>query len=232
LSMSQTFSTYEQDFCRCINSIRKNTAGFANLPRGRLHIDIKEATIHQTWTDVTEAEKSVSPTQLKQMEIEATMMQGPNRTQVQVQVRKYRDDFDTAKRNFRREEQVYTDQKGKETLMGSRINGDAPAQDNRISLLASQKLAADQGYKLHEGVRVALEVEGVAIDTMNQLKVQRDKINHAAGGAREVSDNLSQGNRLINTMTKRAFTNKLIMLGLVALLLLAIGLVLYFKVFN
>lgn len=174
----------------------------------------------------------MTSTQLKQMEIEATMMQGPNRGQVQVQVRKYRDDFDLAKRNFRREEQVYTDLKGKETLMGSRINGDSQSRDNRVSLLASQKLAADQGYKLQEGVRVALEVEGVAIDTMNQLKIQRDKINHASGGAREVSDNLSQGNRLINTMTKRAFTNKLIMLGLVGLLLLAIGLVLYFKVFN
>lgn len=230
--MSQTFSTYEQDFCRYINSIRKNTAGFANLSRGEFHIDLKEATIHQTWNDAQEAEKSVTSPQLKQMEIEATMMQGPNRTQVQLQVRKYRDDFDQAKRNFRREEQVYTDQKGKETLMGSRINGDGLPQDNRVSLLSSQKLAAEQGYKLHEGVRVALEVEGVAIDTMNQLKVQRDKITHASANAREVSDNLSQGNRLINTMTKRAFTNKLITLGLIGLLIGAIGLVLYFKVFN
>jgi vesicle transport through interaction with t-SNAREs protein 1 len=65
---------------------------------------------------------------------------------------------------------------------------------------------------------------------MNNLKMQREQIYRTSNNVREIGENLGKSNRLITTMTRRAMTNKLTMIGIIALLVLAICVVFYLKI--
>lgn len=83
--------------------------------------------------------------------------------------------------------------------------------------------------KLEQGKRSALEAEGIAIETMNQLKNQREVIDRAIGNNREIGDGLSQGHRILNNITRRNIQSKLIMFGIAILLVSTIIFLVYIK---
>ena len=83
--------------------------------------------------------------------------------------------------------------------------------------------------KLEQGKRSALEAEGIAIETMNQLKNQREVIDRAIGNNREIGDELSQGHRILNNITRRNIQSKLIMFGIAILLVSTIIFLVYIK---
>jgi Vesicle transport v-SNARE protein N-terminus len=56
------------------------------------------------------------------MEIELSMMPASNRSSLSSQVRRHREDFEETRRNFRKEETKFSDQKSRETLMGARLD--------------------------------------------------------------------------------------------------------------
>ena len=83
--------------------------------------------------------------------------------------------------------------------------------------------------KLEQGKKVALEAEGSAIDTMNQLRIQRDVLDRASSNNREIGDGLSQGHRVLNNITRRNIQNKLILFGIAILLIGTIVFLTYIK---
>ena len=74
-----------------------------------------------------------------------------------------------------------------------------------------------------------MEAEGIAIDTSNQLRIQRDILERATANNREIGDHLSQGHRVLNIMTRRSIQNKLIMFGIAILLISTIVFLIYIK---
>ena len=90
-------------------------------------------------------------------------------------------------------------------------------------------ILSQQIIRLEQGKKAALEAEGSAIDTMNQLRGQREVLEKAVVVNREVSDNLSQGHRILNSISRRSIQNKLIMFGVAILLILAIVFLIYLK---
>jgi len=64
---------------------------------------------------------------------------------------------------------------------------------------------------------------------MNELKGQREKLEHAMENNREVGDNISQGTRILNSMIRRNVQNKLIMFGIAGLLICSIVVLIYMK---
>jgi vesicle transport through interaction with t-SNAREs protein 1 len=225
--MSEMFQSYEQDFVRLLNKARTTVSSFPADPaqKERMVVDIKR--------ELAEAEKCVRLMQLRQMEIEVSMMPVASRSHLQITVRKYREDIDKMNREIRGQEREISDKRNYNTLMGSRIDAVTSMQDSNprnAKLLGAQQMMIDQGLKLDQGKRLALEAEGVAIDTMNNLKMQREQIYRTSNNVREIGENLGKSNRLITTMTRRAMTNKLTMIGIIALLVLAICVVFYLKI--
>jgi hypothetical protein len=111
------FQSYEEDFGRLLNSLQKKIATAPSLGN-----EVWESAISEGSKELQEAEKCVIYNQLRQMEIEISMMPASSRVSISSQVRRYRDDFDEVRRNFRKEETKFTDQKSRETLMGARLD--------------------------------------------------------------------------------------------------------------
>ena len=221
------FQSYEQDFVRLLNKARTTVSSFPAEPvqKERMVVDIKR--------ELTEAEKCVRFIQLRQMEIEVSMMPVASRSHLQITVRKYREEIDRMNREIRGQEREISDKRNFNTLMGSRLDDVNYIQDSNsrnIKLLGGQQMMIDQGLKLNQGKRLALEAEGIAIDTMNNLKVQREQIYKTSNNVQEIGENLGKSNRILTTMTRRAMTNKLTMIGIILMLVLAICIVFYLKI--
>jgi vesicle transport through interaction with t-SNAREs protein 1 len=148
-----------------------------------------------------------------------------------VQNRRYKDDLEKTRKEFRRLEAEFLTQKSKETLMGTRLES-GPGTNGTEKLLSGADMIMEQNLKIQEGLQIGLEAEEVAQDTMKQLGQNRDTIKRAQNGINKVDQNISKGNTILNSITRRAIQNKVIMIIVVLLLLLAIGLVIYFKMMN
>ena len=88
---------------------------------------------------------------------------------------------------------------------------------------------SQQIIRLEQGKKMALEAEGSAIDTMNQLKIQRETLDRAIVNNREIGDGLSQGHRVLNNIARKSIQNKLIMFGIAILLISTIVVLVYIK---
>mmetsp|Transcript_6567 Transcript_6567/g.11527 ORF Transcript_6567/g.11527 Transcript_6567/m.11527 type:complete len:171 (-) Transcript_6567:54-566(-) len=164
--MSETFLSFERDFCHYLNSVRKKTAGLSTQSQ-----TAKERTIEEALQEITDAEKC-----LRQMEIETFMMHPNTRLQLSSQVRKYRDDIDREKRLCKKEERNHMEMKRQETLMGSRLYN----QDTFSKGLMTDQLISNQNEKLVQGLQSGHEAEGLAIDTLQNLAQQRETIKHTS----------------------------------------------------
>ena len=164
------------------------------------------------------------------MEIELTVMPPSNKAALSLQCRRYKEDLEELKKLLRKEEIKFTDQKSRETLMGANL---VNVIDMEGFTDQKQKLIAQNGFgsiaKLEEAKRAGYEAEGYAVQSMNELRIQRDKLDNAVQNNREIGDNLSQGTRILNGMIRKNVQNKLIMFGIAALLIVGIIVLVYIK---
>lgn len=174
--MSEMYRSFEQDFIKYLNSVHRRTALINTLTAGHLHTDQKDLAISEGLVEVVEADKCVSATQLRQMEIETFMLPVEKRSLMQAEVRKYREDLDSQKKLLKREEGLINTLKTKETLMGSSSSVSSKQAFASRSQLRGTEMLLDQNARLEEGRRSALEAEGLAIGSMHALKGQRDQI--------------------------------------------------------
>ncbi len=64
---------------------------------------------------------------------------------------------------------------------------------------------------------------------LGDLHRQRETITHARDTLHGADDNIATARRVLAVMSRRLMTNKLIMVGIICLLLGAIGLIMYYK---
>jgi vesicle transport through interaction with t-SNAREs protein 1 len=215
LDVSDMFSAWEKDFQRLIGSVKQRAAALESA-----QTDDKEALVLLYKQDLAEAEKC-----LKQMEIEVSMLPPAAKGKLQVGLKRNKDLHEGFKRALRQEEANFAERRNRASLLKEKTGSDP-----RRSLLKAHEMAIDQGSRLERSRQTALESEGVAIATILTLQSQREQILRSTKSAGEVGDHLSKSNRLLTTMTRQTFTNKLIMLGVIGLLVLAIMIVAYYKV--
>lgn len=72
-------------------------------------------------------------------------------------------------------------------------------------------------------------VQELGISVLGDLQRQRETILRSRDGLGDVDDRISRARSILSTMSRRIFQNKLIMWGIVALLLGAIGLIIWSK---
>lgn len=77
------------------------------------------------------------------------------------------------------------------------------------------------------GKQQLLETEELGTDIMRQLHTQRETIIHARDTLHGADDNITKSRKVLSSMARRFFQNKLIMYGIILMLLAAICLIMY-----
>lgn len=156
------------------------------------------------------------------MEIEVTLLDPAEKEKIQPILREMRTKYLKSQKELRNAVKALEVESNINKLTGS----ESKAEKNR--LLVYDTLMS-QNAKLQEGIRIGLETEGSAVETLKELNSQKDTIEKAQLRTGTMSDNLRKSNTIINRMTSRARKNLIIIAAVIVLLVCAIGMVIYFK---
>ena len=151
-------------------------------------------------SDLTQAE-----TLLRQLKIESAYLPNYQRQEVMQRCVKYLSDVNNIKKQLRDREQ--------EKLFGNKLE---------VQIENSKNLLERQGSTLELGKKMSLESEKIAGFTMENLRNQRNQLNKSTFGVKEIRENLGKSNKLINSLQRKATTNKLIMICIIILLFFSI----------
>jgi vesicle transport through interaction with t-SNAREs 1 len=72
-------------------------------------------------------------------------------------------------------------------------------------------------------------IQELGVTILQDLSRQRDTIVHARDTLHGTDDNITKARKLLSNMSKRIFTNKIIMFGIAAFLIFAIIMIIYLK---
>lgn len=205
--MAELLKGYETDFSRFLANANKKISALSGPGSA-------DAIFKDIKSDLMEAEKS-----LKQFENELRASPSHIATQYQPRLKRHQDNLTQVKRTLAGEEQ----RRQRRDLIGG------VDSDPREKLLTANEILQDTGESLDRTLKVGLDSEQMANDTLNELKRQRGQIIGINEKVNDVGTNVNSANRVINRMDRRRVWMKLMMLVTIVLLLIANAVVLYIK---
>lgn len=205
--MVELFKAYESDFSKYYSSANKKLSA---ISQGKGN----DALYNEVNRDIKDAEHW-----LKQMENQIYSMPSQQSSQYQKRIQRYNENIRTVKKNLEDEQ----DKKGKVQLFGK------SATDPREKLLTNNEILQDSGEVLENTLKIGIESEQIAIETVNNLKKQRGQIVNINEKVNDVGHNVTKANRVIGVMDRRRIAIKLLMMGTIVLLVIAFCICIYIK---
>ncbi|KAI9139203.1 t-SNARE [Paraphysoderma sedebokerense] len=221
---SDLFQTYEQDYV----SISKSIAGkLTESKSGKVVGEPLKSLFRAIEREIEEAEEILS-----QMDIEVYSLPPTTRTKLQPKLKNYKAEVDKWKKdltNVRR-----TAPADRAALLGSDADFDSPYDDmqsqaQRDRLMMGTDRLNKASERLMDSHRIALETEQSGISTLQELRRQREQIEHTRNSLREADSYIDKAQRTLRGMARRLATNKMITAAIILILVILILLTLYLK---
>eukprot|EP01016_Furgasonia_blochmanni_P018733 TRINITY_DN2117_c0_g1_i4.p1 TRINITY_DN2117_c0_g1~~TRINITY_DN2117_c0_g1_i4.p1 ORF type:complete len:273 (-),score=52.99 TRINITY_DN2117_c0_g1_i4:310-1128(-) len=210
------FNTHDKEFTNTINQADKQIDKLASMP-----FEQKKNEFQSLRKMLTNAKNS-----LDEMENEFARADGrESERSLQKRLRECRDRYQEVKKKLDQGEQRYLEQEQQKNIFGSKStkdNGGTLEDKARYKLLNNQDKLVKQDDKLEDIKKIAYETENIAIDTSNNLKMQRDVIVKANNTAKDIESNLKQTDRLTSELSWGQLKIKITLIFLAFLLFVVI----------
>ncbi|XP_028753681.1 vesicle transport v-SNARE 13-like isoform X2 [Neltuma alba] len=218
--MSQVFEGYERQYCELsANLSRKCTAASA------LNGEQKKQKLSDIKDELDEAD-----TLIRKMDLEARSLQPNIKATLLAKLREYKTDLNTLKNEVKRISSTNTNLAARDELLES---GDADAlmvsNDQKGRLLMSTERLNQSADRIKASRKTMLETEELGVSILQDLHQQRQSLLHAHQTLHGVDDNISKSKKILSSMSKRMSRNKWIVGSFIIAVVLAILLILYFK---
>ncbi|XP_054821168.1 vesicle transport v-SNARE 13-like [Prosopis cineraria] len=218
--MSQVFEGYERQYCELsANLSRKCTAASA------LDGEQKKQKLSDIKDGLDEAD-----TLIRKMDLEARSLQPNIKATLLGKLREYKTDLNTLKNEVKRISSINANLAARDDLLES---GDAGAlmvsNDQKGRLLMSTERLNQSTERIKASRKAMLETEELGVSILQDLDHQRQSLLHANQTLHGVDDNISKSKKILSSMSKRMKRNKWIVGSFFTALVLAILLILYFK---
>ncbi|KAI4107509.1 MAG: hypothetical protein L6R37_001611 [Teloschistes peruensis] len=161
-----------------------------------------------------------------QMRIEKQNIPSATRSKVNQRFRNFESDIDGQKRKLK------TLSDDRKALFGNRYsdNPDADQQlEQRQQLLSGTDRLDRSSQRLRESQRIANETEGIGRDTLADLQLQRETIQHTRMNLLESEGYVDKSVKTLRGMARRMATNRIITVAIITVLVLLIVGVIYSK---
>ncbi|ORY05844.1 V-snare-domain-containing protein [Basidiobolus meristosporus CBS 931.73] len=220
--VSELFESYEQEYTTLSIAISKKLN--AVIP-GQVGEE-RKASIRATERELEEADEIV-----EQMEMEVFNLPQASRTRFQARLRGYKSELGNLKRDLKRISSSSGERE--ELLLGhTTLDLDSVSMDQRARLLSGTERLSDSSRRLQDSHRLALETESVGVGILNDLRGQREQIQHTRDTLFAADSSIDRAGRTLKTMTRRMMTNRLLTAAIVIVLVLIIGFIVYMKFFH
>ncbi|TXG56558.1 hypothetical protein EZV62_017871 [Acer yangbiense] len=209
--MSEVFEGYERQYCELS----------ANLSR---KYEKKEKVL-EIKSGLDDAEVLI-----RKMDLEARSLQPSVKAMLLAKLREYKSDLNQLKREFKRLLSPDANQAAHEELLdSSRTDLQSGPSDQRERMTMSVERLNQSGDRIKESRRIMLETEELGISIVEDLNQQRETLLHSRNKLHGVDDAISKSKKVLTAMSRRMSRNKWIVGSIIAVLVIAIIFVLYFK---
>ncbi|KAF3444799.1 hypothetical protein FNV43_RR14492 [Rhamnella rubrinervis] len=218
--MSEVFEGYERQYCELsANLSRKCTAA------GALDGEQKKQKVSEIKTGIDEAESLI-----RKMDLEARSLQPNVKAALLAKLREYKSDLNNLKSEVKRLVYGNSNVTARDELLESGMADAMTASaDQRSRLMMSTERVNKSSDRIKESRRTMLETEELGVSILQDLSSQRQSLLHAHNTLHGVDDNIGKSKRILTAMSRRMSKNKWIIGSIVAVLVIAIILILYFK---
>lgn len=218
--MSQVFEGYERQYCELSANLSKKCTSATILDGEQ-----KKQKISEVKAGLDDADALI-----RKMDLEARSLPPNVKASLLAKVREYKTDLNNLKTEVKRISSANSNQAARDELLESGM-ADAMmvAADQRGRLLMSTERLNKSSDRIRESRKVMLETEDLGVSILQDLHQQRQSLLHAHTTLHGVDDNISRSKKILTNMSRRMSRNKWIIGSIIAILVIAIILILYFK---
>ncbi|CAA7399226.1 unnamed protein product [Spirodela intermedia] len=218
--MAEVFEGYERQYCELSAFLsRKCTSA------GLLDGEQKRQEVSGIKSGLEEAEELI-----RKMDLEARSLQANMKAMLFAKLKEYKFDLNHLKNKVKTITSPNANQSSREALLESGMADTlTPFADQKGRLLVSTERLNQSGERINEGRRMMLESEELGVSILQDLHQQRQSLLHAHNTLHGVDDNIGKGRKILTAMSRRINRNKWIIGSVILCLVIAIIIILYFK---
>eukprot|EP01012_Entosiphon_sulcatum_P029834 TRINITY_DN3652_c0_g1_i1.p2 TRINITY_DN3652_c0_g1~~TRINITY_DN3652_c0_g1_i1.p2 ORF type:complete len:229 (-),score=69.36 TRINITY_DN3652_c0_g1_i1:96-782(-) len=175
---------------------------------------------------------------VRNMEVALQSAPEGNKQQLKTTIANYRSGLQQLQREFEKAKDLSRKRTDRQELLGSgNGNGNGgdgeelspAARNGTAALLNTTRKIGQSGETIKNSMRLVEEMSALGDDTMGRLRRDREVIERSIATTRETATSVSRARRMLTMMQRRNVMNKLAMVGIIVLLIIAIVFVIYLK---
>ncbi|XP_075498740.1 vesicle transport v-SNARE 13-like [Primulina tabacum] len=218
--MSQVFDGYERQYCEISANLSRKCSSTAVLDgeqRKQKILEIKKG--------LDEADSLI-----RKMDLEARGLQPNVKAVLLAKLREFKSDLNNLKSEVKRIASTNLNQAARDELLEAGMADTLTASANqRGRLMMSTEKLDNSSNRIQDSRRVMLETEELGVSLLQDLHGQRQALLHANDTMYGVDDNISRSKNIMTNISRRMDRNKWIIGSVITVLVIAIAVVLYFK---
>ncbi|KAL3636585.1 Vesicle transport v-SNARE 13 [Castilleja foliolosa] len=218
--MSAAFEGYEKQYCELSANLAKKCSS-ASLLDG----EQKKQKVFEINTGIDQAEALI-----RKMDLEARSLQPNIRAVLLAKLREYKSDLNNLKSNVKRVGSTNLNQAARDELLEAGMADTVAVSGNqRDRLLMSTEKLNNSSNRIRDSRKVMLETEELGVSLLHDLHQQRQSLMHANNTMHGVDDNIGRSRKIMTNMSRRMNRNKCMISTIITILVIAIAVILYFK---
>lgn len=217
--MSQVYEGYERQYCDISSSLSQKCNSAALLQGEQ-----KKQKVSEIKAGLDDAESLI-----RKMDLEARSLPPSVKAMLLAKLREYKNDLNNLKNGVKQITTANATQARDELLDSGLTDANMDSTDQRGRLLMSTEKLNHSSSRIKESRRTMVETEELGVSILHDLHQQRQSLLHANNTLHGVDDNIGRSKKILTSMSRRMSRNKWIIGSIIAALVLAIILILYFK---
>ncbi|KAL6136535.1 hypothetical protein ACLB2K_061830 [Fragaria x ananassa] len=218
--MSEVFEGYERHYSEISANLSKKCT-----IAGGLHGEQKKQKISEVKAGIDEAESLI-----RKMDLEERSLQPNVKAVLLAKLREYKSDLNNLKSEVKRLVSGNLNASARDELLESGMADALTASaDQRTRLMTTTEKLDKTSDRVKNSRRTMLETEELGVSILQDLHSQRQSLLHAHGTLHGVDDNIGKSKKILTSMTRQMNKNKWIISSIIVVLVIAIALILYFK---
>lgn len=218
--MSEVFEGYERQYCEISASLSRKCTNASALDG-----ELKKQKVSEIKSGLEDAEGLI-----RKMDLEARSLQPSVKAILLTKLREYKSDLNNLKAEVKRISSSNLNNATREELLETgRADSLSASADQRGRLLMSTERLNQSTDRIKESRRTMLETEELGVSILQDLHQQRQSLLHANNTLHGVDDYIGKSRKILTSMSRRMERNKWVVGSIIVALVLAILLILYFK---
>ncbi|XP_073279191.1 vesicle transport v-SNARE 11-like [Primulina huaijiensis] len=218
--MSEVFDGYERQYCELSANLSKKCSSAAVLDGEQ-----RKQKILEIKTGLDEADSLI-----RKMDLEARGLQPNVKAVLLAKLREFKSDLNNLKSEVKRIASTNLNQAARDELLEAGMADTLTASANqRERLMMSTERLNNSTNRIRDSRRVMLETEELGVSLLQDLHGQRHALLHANDTMYGVDDNISRSKKIMTNISRRMDRNKWVIGSIIVVLVIAIAVVLYFK---